>query len=505
MTDDQRGISMRRTQWRSGALTFLPLPDQLRNRAREGRLEVDQLHPRRDHDDPDHAVVERTDLGLPLNPLLGRHLVGAVHLEVLVRDALDDVQLGPTADQQDLWRVHLGVDRQGDRRVVAQGRELGGVLGRAHDDLRAVPDEPDRDRPGCAVLGHVGQAGQVAGQELLADRTVQDLGDLARLHGQTSLPTVVHQYRPSLGLRQWVRWNRAGTSRDDRRALTPCGHLEVSCLPCHRRSWNPSGSRSPRCCPPARSPTRWAATARASPTGSCSTSSSSCWCSAAATAASPTTPARRSPCAADGMSGSPPAWPSGSARRCWPPTTECTAWSWSSWRWTGAPPRHPAAARWPGPAPWIDASRASSARSPSRRAASRWRRCQPQPTSATTGCWPPPWTPSGCSARYPPGRSCTWMLAMTTSRAGRSWPNGRWWVRSPRGASQHRSRRVAGGWSSAPMPGATSTASCAGAPSGAGWSSSSGWRWPTPPSSVAAWSAAPGLATAWQGRPRRRP
>src|SRR5215207_6520445 len=42
------------------------------------------------------------------------------------------------------------------------------------------------------------------------------------------------------------------------------------------------------------------------------------------------------------------------------------------------------------------------------------------------------------------------------------------------------------------MPGATSTASCAGVPSGAGWSSSTGWRWPTPPSSVAGSSAAPG-------------
>src|SRR5215207_10209671 len=42
------------------------------------------------------------------------------------------------------------------------------------------------------------------------------------------------------------------------------------------------------------------------------------------------------------------------------------------------------------------------------------------------------------------------------------------------------------------MPGATSTASCAGVPSGAGWSSSSGWPWPTPPSSVAGSSAAPG-------------
>ena len=59
-----------------------------------------------------------------------------------------------------------------------------------------------------------------------------------------------------------------------------------------------------------------------------------------------------------------------------------------------------------------------------------------------------------------------------------------------------RSRPAAGGWSSAPMPGATSMASCAGAPSGAGGWSSSGWRSPTPPSSVAGSSAAPGPATA---------
>jgi transposase len=52
-----------------------------------------------------------------------------------------------------------------------------------------------------------------------------------------------------------------------------------------------------------------------------------------------------------------------------------------------------------------------------------------------------------------------------------------------------------GRWS-APTPGATSTASCAGAPNVAGWWSSSGWHWPTPPSCVAGWSAAPGPATA---------
>jgi hypothetical protein len=48
---------------------------------------------------------------------------------------------------------------------------------------------------------------------------------------------------------------------------------------------------------------------------------------------------------------------------------------------------------------------------------------------------------------------------------------------------------------------ATRTASCAGAPSGAGWSSSSGWRLPTPPSSAAAWSVAPGPATAGTADP----
>src|SRR3954451_13145536 len=99
----------RATGRRSGALTLAPLPGQLLDRARQRRLEVDELRPRRGHDDPDHAVVERTHLCLPLDPLLGRHLVGAVHLEVLVRDAIDDVQLGPTTNEQDLRRVHLGV------------------------------------------------------------------------------------------------------------------------------------------------------------------------------------------------------------------------------------------------------------------------------------------------------------------------------------------------------------------------------------------------------------
>ena len=46
-------------------------------------------------------------------------------------------------------------------------------------------------------------------------------------------------------------------------------------------------------------------------------------------------------------------------------------WSWRTWRWTAAPPRPPAAARPPDPAQWTAASRASSARWPPKRPASR--------------------------------------------------------------------------------------------------------------------------------------
>jgi len=54
-----------------------PLPGQLLDRARQSRLEVDQLRPRRGHDDPDHAVIERADVGLPLDRLLPSQSVNA--------------------------------------------------------------------------------------------------------------------------------------------------------------------------------------------------------------------------------------------------------------------------------------------------------------------------------------------------------------------------------------------------------------------------------------------
>src|SRR5439155_4216741 len=64
------------------------------------------------------------------------------------------------------------------------------ILRSAHDDMRAVPGKDDRDIARCAVPGDVGQAGHVAGQQFLTDRSVQNLGDLVRC--TVSPPVVVH-------------------------------------------------------------------------------------------------------------------------------------------------------------------------------------------------------------------------------------------------------------------------------------------------------------------------
>jgi hypothetical protein len=82
--------------------------------------------------------------------------------------------------------------------------------------------------------------------------------------------------------------------------------------------------------------------------------------------------------------------PNGSGWRCLAPTSGCSAWSWSTWRWTDASPRRPAAARLPGPARWTVASKASNAPSSLTLVASRWGWWLPRPTAAMMGCWPRP-------------------------------------------------------------------------------------------------------------------
>jgi hypothetical protein len=123
-----------------------------------------------------------------------------------------------------------------------------------------------------------------------------------------------------------------------------------------------------------------------------------------------------------------------------------------------------------------------------------------QPPQAT-GCWRAPgrhrWGRSAArpASGAPECRLCLPALPVGAGRAGHGRRDRRSWGASPRSRAGRRwviKRTHA--W-------ATSTASCAGAPSGAGPWSGSGWRWPTPPSFVADWSAAPGPATAGRAAP----
>jgi transposase len=124
-----------------------------------------------------------------------------------------------------------------------------------------------------------------------------------------------------------------------------------------------------------------------------------------------------------------------------------------------------------------------------------WARFPPRPTAATTRCWATPWIPWPCWGHCRHGPRCTWTPATTTSPVGMSWPAAAWSARSSSAASLPRSRPAGVGSWSAPTPGPTSTASCAGVPSVAGWWCSSGWHWLAPSSSLGGWFAAPGLIT----------
>jgi hypothetical protein len=118
---------------------------------------------------------------------------------------------------------------------------------------------------------------------------------------------------------------------------------------------------------------------------------------------------------------------------CLAPTTDCLAWSWSTWRWTV---HHQGALRQPdrpGPARG-DRRKQSSKRSTVTQAHGLPLGAVPAPANvATTGCWRPRWTPWSCLGYCPPSRWCTWTPPTTTSPAGRCWPDAAWSATSPRG------------------------------------------------------------------------
>jgi len=114
---------------------------EFRYRARECLLEVDDLRPRRGDGDAHHLPVHVANPGQPAVPLIGWHKSG-LHLQVLVRDAVDRFQAHGTPHQQYLgWMVDR-VYRQRDLWIRVEHLDFRGVGGGAHHHLTSVPQEP---------------------------------------------------------------------------------------------------------------------------------------------------------------------------------------------------------------------------------------------------------------------------------------------------------------------------------------------------------------------------
>ena len=207
-----------------------------------------------------------------------------------------------------------------------------------------------------------------------------------------------------------------------------CGHTEGSCLPCHRRSWNPLG------------PDRRAAATRQAhhPLGCLRPIPDriifdeliqvlvfGCGC-----AGSPTPAARRPPCAAAATNGSAPggraAAPCGAGRLRPAVRPGVGAPGGGRLHHQGALRR---ADRGPSP---VDRRKRGLKRSMVTEAGGVPLATLPaQPITATTGCWRRRWTPSPWSACYPNGQWCTWTPAMAGSAVDRVWPKAGWSARSP--------------------------------------------------------------------------
>jgi hypothetical protein len=234
------------------------------------------------------------------------------------------------------------------------------------------------------------------------------------------------------------------------------------------------------------------------PTGWGSTSSSRCWCSAAATGASPSHllgdhPASPPGCVAQRRGGraAAPGW-------CWPPPTSCSA-GVEHLAVDGCTTKAPCGGQVAGPSP-VDRRKQGWQRSLVTDAGGiPLGRCQPGPPPRRRAA-------GGHLGRHgvvgvlPERPVGTWTPAMTTEAAGRAGRAGHGRPARLRGlpAPVQASRR----WPvERTTPGVTSTASCAGAPNAAESWSRSGWPWPPPRSWVAGCCAAPAAATAGTAAP----
>ena len=240
---------------------------------------------------------------------------------------------------------------------------------------------------------------------------------------------------------------------------TLCDRRGCPCLPCHHRCWNPSGSSSPRCCR-ARAgsiPTiRWAVTGVASPTGWCSSTSSTPWFTARATSASP---APR--CSDSTIRRRLKEWSAAGHRRTGArrgagglrPDHRAARWPTSPS--TGASPRRPCGGDKAGPLPGRPAQRRpETLGGHRRRAGSRWASSRPAPTATTRRCWRRPCSRPRASRPRWPDDVTVHLDAGYDSAVTRALLDGLGCTaRSPARAYPHRCRPASGGSASAPTAG----------------------------------------------------
>jgi hypothetical protein len=290
-------------------------------------------------------------------------------------------------------------EAEGGRRWVSTINRNSGTISR-HQDVKHLPGQRTGWRRSSC-------------QRFVRDRATRDLapahyptlGSTSHLRGCAGTRGAARHCEPSA--HRWQGWGRRFDSGGGLHTrLTsgnagewPTGAIAADHLCIGRDAPGLSAPRGSGAAAP--TPTRWAATAPASPTP----------------------PARRSPCAAAGMRGSPPGWPTGLRLAVLAADDRLFGLELEHLSVDGCITKAPCGGQTAGPSP-TDRRKQGLKRSIVTDAGGiPLGRCPPRPTAATTGCWRPPSTPSAWSGPCRPGRWCTWTPATTTSPAGRSWPS----------------------------------------------------------------------------------
>src|SRR5690348_11695085 len=153
--------------------------------AREPGLKVQYPDPAGRDGDTSHGLSpQRAD---PRRTLLRPEIPGCRTL-VLRAHVIKHLHTRSSADEQDLMRPLIAIDRERCPRVRGQRPELGRLRGRTKDKLITGPVKPDRDDPGTTIHPGVGQPRRVSRpQQGLRNRIIEQFETALPCHLNPSL------------------------------------------------------------------------------------------------------------------------------------------------------------------------------------------------------------------------------------------------------------------------------------------------------------------------------